>query len=300
MLTLENKKLLVRLSEGRGARIESFVDKETHKEWVWKPETLPAGAEEDVDLSAGFDEHWAGGWEEVFPNDAPAMILNHHLVDHGELWRRSWVIESKDEQEVVFSFNCETYPMRVEKRIRLHESLPRLQIDYEIMGRSPETLPFIFKFHPALKIEPGDRFNIPESKLGPVALGFSRIIGQEEMTPFPFGLDKVGQKVRIDEAKENDGYTREFVRASLERRGECELYNSRTRKKLILRFPQETLPYVWLFQSYGGFMGHYVSMLEPTNAGHYDLELASTAEKCGFLRPFEKKTIQLCLELSDV
>lgn len=302
MMILENDKLLVRISPGRGARIESFLDKESSKDWVWKPESEKAGAGHSLDLNASFDEHWAGGWEEVFPNDAPVDIDGYKLVDHGELWRRAWEQEShsSDQHELAFNLNCETYPFSVRKKFSLDKKEANLKISYELESRASKPLPYIFKFHPALSIEPGDRFHLPPAPMEPVALGFSRILGKEERSLYPHGLNEEGQKVNIDRVLMNDGHSREFVKISELPEGHCSLINHRINKKLSFEFSQDHLPYVWLFQSYGGFMGHYVAMLEPTNAGHYDLAEAHKAGACGELKPGEKKLIELNISLKEV
>ncbi|MFP5384785.1 MAG: DUF4432 family protein [Bacteriovoracia bacterium] len=302
MITLQNQKLLVKISTGRGARIEHFIDKETNKDWVWKPDSIPGDGTEELALEAGFDANWAGGWEEVFPNDAPAEIKTYQLKDHGEVWRKSWKREDngKNEHEASFSFTCETYPVHVKKTFVLNAFQAEMVIDYEVKNMTSDHLPFIFKFHPALNITEGDKFIFPDSSMEPVALGFSRIIGKEGKTAFPFGEDAVGNKVSIDTVRSADGFSREFVKINELRKGNCALYNPQTRKELAFEFLKEELPYVWLFQSYGGFEGHYVAMMEPTNAGHYDLKEASEKGKCGLLCPDETVNFSLTIKLREV
>lgn len=276
MIMLENEKLLVALGTGRGARIEKFVDKENGKDWVWRPKDYnEEKGNQILGLEASFDENWAGGWEEVFPNDAPSEIKEFKLVDHGEVWRRSWTLEERTKSECTFSINCESYPVFMRKSYMLDSVEARLTVEYEIHSRSPETLPFIFKFHPALAIEAEDVFILPQAQGDFVAPGF----GQGNL-----GINKVLRE---------DGKTREFMKYAHLSEGECALQNQRTGKELMFRFPKKSLPYLWLFQSYGGFMNHYVAMLEPTNAGHYDLKEAFRDQKCGVLRPYEEMNFSL-------
>lgn len=295
MITLENKNLLVKISRGRGARVEHFIDRHTGKDWVWKysPELKKELHELD-----GFDENWEGGWEEVFPNDAPVEINQFKLTDHGELWRRTWeLIPSEDPNEAVFELECETYPVIIQKKFLLKEN--ELKIDYKIESRAAMDLPFIFKFHPALAIEPGDEFHMPGSYMEPVALGFSRLLGIDKKTVFPIGVAQSGEYVNIQRALPEDGHSREFVRLSDLEEGMCAVFNPGTGTRLTFQFPKDKFPYVWLFQSYGGFNGHYVSMLEPTNAGHYDLGEAHKNQQCGEIRPGEKLDFSLSLKLES-
>ena len=301
MITIENAKLKVVIGTGRGARIEQFIDKETNKDWVWKPDALKHDRESPLDLSAGFDAHWAGGWEEVFPSDAPGEFNGYKLYDHGEVWRRIWTHEPKpDDLSESFFLKCETYPAMIRKRFQLHPAKAELSINYVIENLSEAALPFIFKLHPAINIEPQDRFHVPDSQMEPVALGFSRILGVEKKSIFPYGESASGEVVSINEVLPNDGFKREFVRIDGFKTGNCSVMNTRTSKELSIHFDNKILPYVWLFQSYGGFENHYVAMLEPTNAGHYDLAVADEMKKCGRLGPREKSRFTIKVGLGGI
>jgi galactose mutarotase-like enzyme len=302
MITLENEKLKVTIGTGRGAKVESFIDKDTGKDWVWRPENIEKMTQgKTLGLGESFDANWEGGWEEVFPNDAPSQIEGYELVDHGEVWRRSW---NKEEDEspysAIFSINCESYPMFMKKRFTLNEYASELVIDYEIASRAIMPLPYIFKLHPALSIEAGDEVRMPEAMMEPVALGFSRILSQDKKTSFPTGFNEVGEEVTVNKILENDGDKREFVKISEFSEGRAGLINERTKKELRFTFSKDVLSQVWLFQSFGGFMNHYVSMIEPTNAGHYDLAIASEIDQCGFIKPGEKKSFSISIRLCDL
>src|SRR5690606_25190226 len=129
------------------------------------------------------------------------------------------------------------------KRLTLDERRPWLYLEYEIHSRSEKGLPYLFKFHPAIAIEPGDEFRMPPSVMEPVALGFSRLLGSERKCEWPAGLEASGRVVRIDRALENDGHAREFVRLSEFKRGDCAIHNQRTGSTLGLEFSPECLPY---------------------------------------------------------
>lgn len=300
MITLENDRLKIEISNDRAMKIMSFKDKANNKEWVWKPEhseSLPQG---ELDLEASFDSSWEGGWEEVFPNDAPCSLHNYNLVDHGEVWRKPWNILEQQENLVRGDFHCVTMPMTLEKTISLDPSQARLNLIYKIRNTSSHHLPYLFKFHPALNIEEGDRFIFPESKMKPVALPFSRLLGTSDSMNFPTGKSPTGGVARIDEVMPNDGYSREFVKISDFKSGECSLFNKRTNTELRFDFDINDFPYVWLFLSYGSFMDHYVAMMEPTNAHHYDLCHAQENDRAFKIKPGEEKTFTLGISLRDL
>lgn len=300
MITLENNVLKVQFNQGRALKIISFLDKRHNKEWVWTPENIENDSNADQDLKSSFDSRWTGGWEEIFPNDAPCDFEEFSLVDHGEVWRKRWKIQKSDSHYLEASFECETMPFTLSKRIGLDPNNPLIDITYNIKNNSMRSLPYLFKFHPALKIEKGDRFILPPSKMKPVALPFSRLIGHSEETNFPTGIDPQGKPVRIDVVRDNDGYSREFVKISHLDSGECALFNPRTQTELRFNFSLENLPYVWLFQSYGGFMDHYVAMLEPTNAFHYDLAHLQENNMSTMIEAHQDKSFSLSVSIREL
>lgn len=295
MICLENDRLKVIVSSGRGGRIDQFLDKKTGKDWVWKPQKFEGDPEAPLPLEAGFDDHWAGGWEEVFPSDAPGEVLGVKLFDHGEVWRKKWDMLQKTETGVELEVSCDTYPALVKKKIMLEDT--RIIIRYELKNTSDRDLPYIFKLHPAVNIEEGDRFYLPDSEMEPIALGFSRILGVDKRTAFPVGESTSGETVTIDEVLPYDGFKREFVKINGFQYGKCSVSNLRTQTKLEFRFDHKILPFVWLFQSFGGFKDYYVAMMEPTNASHYDLALGYETGRCALLKAHSAEvfTIEICL-----
>jgi galactose mutarotase-like enzyme len=215
----------------------------------------------------------------------------YHLGDHGEVWRKSWERTDSGENplELSFKLDCETYPMRCVKSFSLDKEEPILTIDYEIRNLSSKKLPFIFKLHPAIKIEEGDRFLMPSATMIPVSMDFSRILGKDLETSFPVGLSYEGKRVTIDTARPFDGFSRDFVRLQEFESGLSGIYSSRGQKKFSIKFNPKDFPYLWLFQSYGGFRGHYVSMIEPSNSGSFDLQKAFEENTCDSLLPEEVK-----------
>lgn len=285
-MILENNRLLIEIGTGRGARIEKFFDKTKEKEWVWKPEEAQNDPYGELPLNANFDMNWAGGWEEIFPNDAPTKVNSYSLSDHGEVWSKNWIIkEGPGSHHASYVVTCDSLPVSLSKRYELDANEPRLSITYEIESLSAEELPFIFKFHPAIRIEEGDQFDVPPSVIEPVALEFSRLINER--------CSNDEKKKLIRTVLPRDNFSREFVKLSDMKEGFVSLKNKRTDSELQFSFDRKEFPYVWLFQSYGGFLGHYVAMIEPTNAAHYDLAVSSKEKTASILNPFEKRMLRL-------
>lgn len=282
MIILENESLRVAISDGRGARVEEFFDKKNKKNWVWKP-SKKDNENGALGLSEGFDDNWSGGFEEVFPNDAPTVVENYKLVDHGEVWRRNWEVDgSTTSKRASFFIRCETYPMVFRKTYTLSDSEALLKIDFEVESLASRPLPFMFKWHPALAIDPGDEFELPYGERTEVAPGFGNIFVNHE------SLNVAMEK--------GDG--REFIRLSEFEEGKVSVRSKNSNSKLTMEFSRIDFPHLWLFQSYGGFMGHYVSMIEPINAHHYDLGEMFKEGKAEMIPQFGKRHFSLRLKVS--
>ena len=82
-VTLENDIIRITVLPQLGGRIWSLIHLPTSRELLWQNQYLPPAVAE---YGAGYDSGWAGGWDEVFPSDAPAEIDGVAYPDHGEIW----------------------------------------------------------------------------------------------------------------------------------------------------------------------------------------------------------------------
>ncbi|MGE0172617.1 MAG: DUF4432 family protein [Oligoflexales bacterium] len=295
MITLSNDLLKVVVRPEIGGRVDDIVHLPTERNWLWHPAYYEPGvvSQRHLGQTESFDEFWGGGWDEMFPSDATEKIDEWSLPDHGDLWRRPWEIKSVNTRSATMTCKCQSVDVNVEKTVALHPTSASMDITYRFKNNEKKTLPFLFKLHPAIAIEVGDEFLMPTCQIEPVALGFSKIIGLDRKTTFPSGYDTDGQGVSIARARPYDGESREFVYASNLSDGWCAIYNQRTAKKLVLRFDTKDLPFVWLFQSFGGFNGHYVAMLEPATTMPYSISKAMEQNTCARLEPGETKVYEI-------
>ena len=82
-LILENRRLRAVVLPEYGGRIWSIRYKPLDRELLWKSPRIPAHRPA---FGAVYDDVWSGGWDEVFPNDAPGVIHGERYPDHGEVW----------------------------------------------------------------------------------------------------------------------------------------------------------------------------------------------------------------------
>ena len=187
-IAIANSEILLVVRPDLGGRIDRLLDKKTNHDWLWHPSNYDANQTRSQLIGASFDDHWTGGWDEIFPNDAAGEFQGRQLVDHGELWSRRWDILEQSELKMTLGLTCQTVPVRVEKTIQLSDVNPEIQIDYTFENLSNQLVSFLFKQHAAIAIEPGDEILLPDCSVEPVVLEFSRIIGRAGKTKFPTAI----------------------------------------------------------------------------------------------------------------
>ncbi len=297
--TLASDSIALTVRPDLGGRIDQVTDRRTGKDWLWHPAWYE-GKSRTLPLGASFDEHWSGGWDEVFPNDAACTFRGRQLHDHGELWSQPWQVVAPSRSMLVLKYACSTVPVEAEKAIFVRDGEIRIRYLFENLSDRP--LPFLFKLHPALAIEPGDEICLPPCSIEPVDTGFSTIIGKASPTPFPTAFDGDGKEVQVNVVPGPEAQKQEFFYATALSEGWCGLRNHRTGTALTMTFDRAHIPYVWVFQSYGQWRSHYVLMLEPCTNVPYDLNTALLMNTCAVLAPEERRemTISVSLQRNSV
>ncbi len=246
-LTLENAVLQLIVRPDFGGQIDKLLDRQTKYEWLWHPKDYDSSQKRSLTVGASFDEHWTGGWDEVFPNDAAGLFQKRNLVDHGELWSQAWQVVETSELGVKLKYQCQTIPVIVEKTIRLHQTQPEAQIEYQFQNQSDETIPFLFKQHAAVVIDAGDEILLPDCLIEPVDLGFSKIIGRHEKTRFPKAFAADGREIELQLIPPSSSQLQEFYYCSNLAIGQCGIRSRRSQSSLVMKFDKSDFPYVWVF-----------------------------------------------------
>lgn len=299
-LTLSNDLIRLTLRPDLGGRIDQLYDCQTQHHWLWHPATYDESQTRSLPVGASFDDHWTGGWDEVFPNDAAGAFRGRDLVDHGELWSQAWDVVEASESRVKLKYVCQTVPVVVEKVIQLAATQAEATIEYWMHNQSNETIPFLFKQHAAIAIAEGDEILLPDCQIEPAFLEFSKIIGQAGKTRFPQAFAADGQAIDVRTIPAPESRLQEFYYSSDLAVGECGIRSQKTQSSLIMRFDQADFPYVWVFQSYGGWRDHFVLVMEPCTTIPFDLEVACQNGTTAQLQPQETqhRTLTVSIERS--
>ncbi len=298
-VTFTNDRLQLVVRPDLGGRIDQLHDRRTGKNWLWHPDEYDATQSRSLPVGAPFDPHWTGGWDDIFPNDAAGEFRGWELVDHGELWSQAWTVLTVSEQAIVMQYQCQTVPVQVTKTVTLHPTAAEVQIQVEFRNQSDQEIPFLFKQHCAIAIQPGDEILLPECWVEPAFLEFSKIIGQAGKTRFPKALAADGSEVDLRMIPPPSSQLQEFYYTSELATGECGIANPESRSRLLMQFDQTDFPYVWAFQSYGGWRDAYVVVLEPCTTLPYDLELACQQGSVARLAPhaIQQRTLTVQVQL---
>ncbi len=251
IISLENKNISVLIDTYFGGKIIELKNKKTNYNWVWylnnKHKNFNPAQFSD------YDSQWIGGYEELFPNDKIELVNGEFSPDHGELWSSKWdLIDVGDD---FLELSCEGYFSKsiINKKFQLQEN--NIKVFYKIEDLKLEK--FLFKLHLAMPINK-TIVDFKFSHFQKVDNEFGNIISQNDLSNF---LNNVNE----NESKNDFAY---FY-------GNDGLINiTNGNNKVRIKYDQVSLPYLWVFQTRGGWNNLNVNVVEPCNAGLKDTEEA--------------------------
>lgn len=285
-IVLENDRIRVEILPELGARVNRIEHRASGTDLLWHNPRIEPRA---VPIGASYDDNFAGGWDELFPNDFAGPVGDANYPDHGELWSQSWDHEitarGPDEVTVVLRRLGSVTTTDVEKRITLRAGESQLHFDHHITNVGHKGLDFLWKLHPAMAIEPGDRIDVPGQTGELVDPGFGRF-SEPRTFPWPVATPIGGAPVDVSLVPALDG-TREFVYVRDLTDGWCAIRRQRLGIGFGLVFPPEIFTSVWLFMTFGGWRGLETVVLEPCTTVPKDLNEAIARGTARHLEPGE-------------
>ena len=284
VVTLENECIRAQILPELGAKIFNLIHKPTDTNLLWHhPRVEPRS----VPIGSNYDDNFSGGWDEVFPNDAPGRIGDEVYPDHGELWCQPWdyrIDRATDEEAVLHLRRPGAVTSTVvEKWITLVPEVMRLQFRHRITNVGRRRLDFLWKLHPALVVEEGDRVDVPGETAELVDPAFSRI-REPQRFKWPTATPRSGTPVDFSVLPGATG-ERDFLYVLDLSAGWCALRRMKRGIGFGLVFPKEVFTSVWLFMSHGGWRGLHTLVLEPCTAYPKDLTVAIRSGSCAHLEP---------------
>lgn len=280
-IVLENSALRAVVLPELGGRIWELHDLARARQWIWHREDVALAS---AAPGSSYDDVWAGGWEELFPNDAPGGFEGRNLADHGEWWTTSWTVaEASGGGDTAWvRLVAETTAPRTTctKEYRLPGTAAELEVSYRIESREPEAFHFLFKQHLAVAITPSCRLQLPGGRVTAVDPAFGSVLPGAGPYPWPIadGVDLARIPARSTTA-------REFIYVTDLPQSWCGVDDEGSGASLRMRFEAGKLPFVWLFLSYGGWRGCYTAVLEPCTNLPKDLTQAVRTGRSARLAP---------------
>tara|TARA_B100000902_G_scaffold270789_1_gene256666 strand:- start:3410 stop:4255 length:846 start_codon:yes stop_codon:yes gene_type:complete len=251
IISLENKNVIVLIDTFFGGKIIELTNKKTNYNWVWFLKNQYQNF--NPSQFSDYDSQWIGGYEELFPNDKIEPVNGELAPDHGELWSSNWNLLNVSDDFLELS--CEGYFSKsaINKKFILQEN--SIKVLYEIENFKLNK--FLFKLHLAMPINE-TLIDFKFSSFQKVDKQFGNIISDHDLSSF---LNNVNE----NESKNDFAY---FY-------GNDGLINiTNSDNKVRIKYDQTSLPYLWIFQTRGGWNNLNVNVIEPCNAGLKDIEEA--------------------------
>jgi hypothetical protein len=259
-IVLENGALRVTVLPRYGGRIWSIIDREDGRERLWHNPAIPlAPAPRD----AGYDDSFAGGWDDLFPSDAPGLAGPFAAPDHGEWWNEPaacTLAETADGPALTLSGAGWRTPHVWTRTLTLKGDRPVLTSSTIIRATGEVPFPYLWRVHPPLPAIHGGRIHLPVTS----------VLVNGEHTP---GLAIGRQPWPI--ATTHDGHSRDLSRipdpaesgmialyADTLDAGWCAITGP-DGAGLGLAFDPSIIDTITLFADYGGWRGGRVIIPEP-------------------------------------
>jgi len=162
---LENPFLALTVLPGRGANILEIFDKSRDRNVLWRADRMQP---KPVRLKDDFDDHWAGGWDDIFPTGRPCENADGDKLPYlGELWSMPHEAEVSENGParvaLTTSLNTPITPARFKRTITLSDDDPRMVVDYSIKNTGTRSFAFQWGIHPVFDVSENSVVNFSAS-----------------------------------------------------------------------------------------------------------------------------------------
>jgi galactose mutarotase-like enzyme len=249
---------------------------------------------------SSFVKDWdSGGWDECLPSIAGEIegISGEEIPDHGEVWGLPWSCEVERSEEGITlqtAVISEKFGFELRRSIIVPTDKAEIRMVYALINRKERPFPYLWSAHPILNIEEGMRISLPADS--PVR------INSPDNTPtglWPFlapntPIDQIPSRTAAIARKLFVGpLTEGWVSVS-----------TLAGETLRFSFDVRELPYVGLWQNYGGWSGnesfspYYNLGVEPCSGMPDSLSTAQAWGTCPALPPRHTSTWTITLSFS--
>jgi len=283
-LVLENPFLRAVTIPQLGGRVWELEDRVRGKQWIWHRSDVPLGPSRP---GTPYDDVWAGGWEELFPNDEPGFFEGRDLPDHGEWWTTAWSVADVAEGaigRVNLAARLLVIRASCTKELSLPADRAALEVHYRIRSEERAPFHFLFKQHLAVQVAADCRLALPGGTASVVDPSFGTLVTTSDPFAWPSAPGRDGP-VDLRLVPAATAAAREFLYVRDLPDAWCGIDDLRRGASLRMRFDSRQLPFVWLFLTYGGWRGLYTAVLEPCSNMPKNLHEAVERRQAARLEP---------------
>jgi hypothetical protein len=274
ILTLENEHIKTKIAPKLGGKIISVFNKQLNKEFLWHNDNLPLVQNKPDD---DYDSNFWGGIDELLPNDIPETVNGIDYPDHGELWTTS--LKYKLENDIIkLSGYLNLSELYYQKQVSLIDNKSMICLDYKIKNMSRQSKDILWKLHASLISKEGDQLTTDAKKAKVVDLEYSRFSVENEFR-WPI-VEKTDASIV---PSKNNGM--DFFYLYDSECPEMSLITNNGKHRFSYLYDNNVFPFQWYFASYGGFLNHHVSILEPSTNMPVSINEAKEKSKCLTLKP---------------
>ena len=299
-VVLENDLLRIIVFPELGAKIYSLIYKPLQEDILWhNPAIKPA----IVSPSSPFDDVWCGGWDEIFPNDAPCIVDGKHYPDMGEVWSIPWahsLIRNREHPPsatLQTSVRNEATPCKLTRFLTLRDGESSVHVRYLLENFGDKPLRFLWKLHPAFDINETCTIEIPAST-GIIDPRYRHLYSDHRaMYKWPYATNSEGREIDVSRVPPSTEQTCSLHYVTDLKDGVAKFNNPKRNLSVTIRFPKEIFDNVWLFLAYGGYRSLYTAVIEPSTSYPYDLGEAIREGHCSRLDPGQKLDCHIEVEL---
>lgn len=287
IVTIENELLKITVFPSLGAKIYDLVYKPRGLNLLWHhPRIKP----HQVPLGTPFDDSWSGGWDEIFPNDAPCIMEGERYPDMGEAWSIPWEysLDRSGEPSSVTLLTTTKTPItacELSRALTLRQGEGSIHIQYRIRNIGQDPTRFLWKIHPSFVVNESCRIEIP-ANTGIVDPRYRNLYaGSSDTYRWPIAQSITGESINLSRVPPQTAHTCSLHYVTGLEDGLVTLKNPRENVDLRIRFSKRILHTVWLFLAYGGYRSLYTAVIEPSTSYPYDLPQAILQNHYSLLEP---------------
>ena len=277
-LVLQNRHLRAAILPALGGRVWTLEDLARSRQWIWHRDGVPLVAHA---TGASYDDVWAGGWEELFPNDAAGSFEGRDLPDHGGWWTMAFdAVTEADDRAARVRLTARSTFVKAEcrKTFSLDHDGSAITASYEIRSLEAQPFSFLFKQHLPVQISSSCRLALPGGRVEPVDPAFGTILTKAGSFDWPGDAD-------LRAIPPASSAAREFVYVRDLPAAWCGVDDHEHGASLRMEYDSGAMPFVWFFLSYGGWRDVYTAVLEPCTNLPKDLATAVRLGQSAVLDP---------------